>query len=107
MNIKNTKKLFEEHDVVALKADKDKNPGVDDLLRKLGNSATAIPYYAIYSPGWDKPVHFGGTVLTGGRVKEIIDEAIKAAEQKAAAELEAAEQQAAEQQASTNSKTRG
>ncbi len=106
MNIKNTKKLFEEHGVVALKADKDKNPGVDDLLRKLGNSATAIPYYAIYSPGWDKPVHFGGTVLTGGRVKEIIDEAIKAAEQQAA-EQQAAEQQAAEQQASTNPKTRG
>jgi hypothetical protein len=64
---------------VALKADKDKMPGVNDLLKKLGNTATAIPYYAIYSPGWDQPRHFGGNVLTPGKVKTIIEEALEAA----------------------------
>jgi len=79
LNIRSTKNLFEEHGVVALKADKDKMPGVNDLLKELGNTATAIPYYAIYSPGWDKPKHFGGTVLTRGTVKTIIEEALEAA----------------------------
>lgn len=79
MNVRSTKNLFEEHGVVALKADKDKMPGVNELLKKLGNTATAIPYYAIYSPGWDEPRHFGGTALTPGIVQEIIEEATEAA----------------------------
>ncbi len=80
LNIRSTKKLFDQHGVVALKADKDKMPGVNDLLKQLGNTATAIPYYAIYSPGWDQPRHFGGNVLTPGKVKTIIEEALQAAD---------------------------
>ena len=79
LNIRKTKQLFEEHGVVALKADKDKMPGVNELLKQLGNTATAIPYYAIYSPGWDKPKHFGGNLLTHGQVKQIIEDAREAA----------------------------
>jgi thiol:disulfide interchange protein len=79
LNIRSTKKLFEENGVVALKADKDKMPGVNELLKELGNTATAIPYYAIYSPGWEEPVHFGGNVLTAGKVRTIVEEALQAA----------------------------
>lgn len=79
LNIRSTKTFFEENGVVALKADKDKNPGVNDLLKRLGNTATAIPYYAIYSPGWSQPQHFGGNVLTAGGVREVVEEALEAA----------------------------
>jgi hypothetical protein len=77
LNVRRTKRLFEEHDVIALKADKDdKAQGVDELLRELGNTSTAIPYYAIFSPNLDKPIHFGGELLTTGRVREVIEEAL-------------------------------
>ena len=79
MNIKSTSQLFRENGIVSLKADKDKMPGVNELLVEYGNTAKAIPYYAIYSPGWDEPKHFGGTVLTPGSVKELIEEALSAA----------------------------
>lgn len=79
LNIRSTKTFFDKNGVVALKADKDKNPGVNELLKRLGNTATAIPYYAIYSPGWSEPQHFGGSVLTASGVKEVVQEALDAA----------------------------
>ncbi len=79
MNIPRTKRFFEQNNVVALKADKDKMPGVNDLLKELGNTATAIPYYAIFSPGMNRPIHFGGTVLTAGRVEQEVQKALDAA----------------------------
>ena len=49
-----------------LKADKSQpNPDVDALLEELGNSATAIPYYALFRPN-QQPVHFNGVFLTPG-----------------------------------------
>jgi len=82
LNIRKTKQFFEENGVVSLKADKDKMPGVNELLKELGNTATAIPYYAIFSPGWEKPKHFGGTVLTHTTVKDVVEEALEAAKAK-------------------------
>ena len=82
MNIRKTKKLFEENGVVALKADLDKMPVAKELLKEMGNTLTAIPYYAVYSPGWEEPVHWGGDFLTAAKVKRIIDEALAAAEKK-------------------------
>lgn len=80
MNIRRTKKFFEENNVVALKADKDKSPEVNELLKELGNTATAIPYYAIFSPGTNSPDHFGGDfVLTAGEVEERVQKALDAA----------------------------
>ena len=79
MNIRSTKRFFEENNVVAVKADKDKMPGVNDLLKELGNTSTAIPYYAIFSPGLDEPIHFGGNVLTAGQVEDVVQEALDAA----------------------------
>lgn len=63
LNIKETKKYFENHKVIAFKADRDKNPETDELLIALGNSARGIPYYAIYQPGKDEPSHFGPDFL--------------------------------------------
>ena len=49
-----------------LKADKSQpNQDVDALLEELGNSAKAIPYYALFRPN-QKPVHFNGVFLTPG-----------------------------------------
>ncbi len=80
MNIRGTKQFFDEHGVVALKADKDTMAGVDDLLRELGNTATAIPYYAVFSPGLEEPIHFGGNFLTATKVRQVVQEALDAAE---------------------------
>lgn len=79
LNVRSTKMFFEKNNVVAMKADKDKMPGVNELLKELGNSATAIPYYAIFSPGWSEPLHFGGNVLTINEVREKVQEALDAA----------------------------
>ena len=78
MNVRSTKAFFEEHGVVAVKADKDKMPGVTELLVELGNTPGALPYYAIFAPGLNEPIHFGGNVLTAGQVKEMVQEALDA-----------------------------
>jgi len=80
LNIRSTKKFFEENNVVALKADKNVSPEVNELLKELGNSSTAIPYYAIYSPGMKEPIHFGGNFLTGGTVRDVLQQALDANE---------------------------
>jgi hypothetical protein len=79
LNVRSTKKFFEENGVVALLADKDTMPEVNPLLKDLGNSLAAIPYYAIYAPGLDQPIHFGGNVLTPGKVREEVQKALDAA----------------------------
>lgn len=44
-------RVLRDHHVVVLRADKtEPNPAADELLRKLGNSATSIPYYAVFHP---------------------------------------------------------
>ena len=43
--------VLKNHGIVALRADKTHpNPDADRLLRRLGNSAASIPYYAVFSP---------------------------------------------------------
>ncbi len=79
MNIRSTKRFFEENGVIAMHADKDTMPEVNPLLRSLGNSLAAIPYYAVYARGLDEPIHFGGNVLTPGRVREEVQKALDAA----------------------------
>ncbi|MGI9519169.1 MAG: hypothetical protein ACR2NP_19110 [Pirellulaceae bacterium] len=79
MNIRSTKRFFEENGVVAVKADKDKMPGVSELLTELGNTPGALPYYAVFAPGLDTPIHFGGNVITAGQVQDQVQEALDAA----------------------------
>lgn len=65
LNSKLMKAYFEERGVVTLKADFTENlPEGDELLKALGNEATAIPYYAYYPQGEKSPVHFNGLFLT-------------------------------------------
>ena len=65
MNIKQTKKFFEKHKIVALKANKAESDEVVQQLVELGNSQEAIPFYAIYAPGMDQPITTGGPILPG------------------------------------------
>ena len=44
------------------------------LLEDLGNKAKTIPYYAIYIPGREEPIHFGDQVITSSTVIEKIIE---------------------------------
>jgi len=83
LNIRSTKRFFEENNIVALKADKNVSPEVNELLKELGNSSTAIPYYAVYSPGLKEPIHFGGNFLTGGAVQEVLQKALGETEETA------------------------
>lgn len=65
LNSKLMKSYFEERGVVTLKADFTESlPEGDELLKSLGNEATAIPYYAYYPQGAKSPVHFNGLFLT-------------------------------------------
>lgn len=63
LNVAETKSLFEEHKIVAMKADKTlPNAEIDQLLLELGNNAKAIPCYAVYVPGREEPVFFEGLI---------------------------------------------
>lgn len=63
LNIAETKALFAEHKIVAMKADKTvKSPEIDRILEELGNTGKAIPFYAVFVPGSDKPVVFDGLI---------------------------------------------
>ncbi|MCH2182679.1 MAG: hypothetical protein MK108_11800 [Mariniblastus sp.] len=37
----------------------------------LGNSQKAIPFYAIYAPGLDKPITFSGLITSSGVIREL------------------------------------
>jgi hypothetical protein len=79
LNIRSTRTFFAKNNVVALKADKDKMPEVDPLLRRLGNKAQAIPFYAVYGPGLEEPIAFGGNLLTASQVRTVVQQAQDAA----------------------------
>ena len=58
------KKAVEAQGIVVMKADKTgTSPDIDQLLVEFGNTATAIPYYAVYRPG-KETVHFQGNFLS-------------------------------------------
>ena len=71
--MKKTKKYFEENGIIALKADRDKNPEVDRLLSELGNMSHGLPYYAIFSGSTNQSVHFGGNYITSQSVLNTIE----------------------------------
>ena len=53
-------------------------PGAEQILIEMGNSGTAIPYYAIFTPGLDEPDHFGGNIMVSpqsviDRINSVID----------------------------------
>ena len=65
LNSRLMKTYFEEKGVVTLKADfTDYSPEISEILKQLGNEATAIPYYAYFRQGEKAPVHFNGLFLT-------------------------------------------
>ena len=65
LNSKLIKSYFEERGVITLKADFTESlPEGDELLKSLGNEATAIPYYTFFPNGAKSPVHFNGLFLT-------------------------------------------
>ena len=66
MNTKSSKQLFDENEVVALKADKGLIPeAVEEILKELGNPSQAIPFYAIYGPALADPVTLAGPITPG------------------------------------------
>ncbi|MFM7117146.1 MAG: thioredoxin family protein [Planctomycetota bacterium] len=65
LNSRLMKTYFEEKGVITLKADfTDYSPEISEILKQLGNEATAIPYYAYFRQGEKAPVHFNGLFLT-------------------------------------------
>lgn len=70
-----TKRLIEKHQVVVLKADKTHEaPEVDELLEELGNSATSIPFYAVYPADGAEPIVFSGPI-TQSYVLDVLQQA--------------------------------
>lgn len=63
LNTKTNKELFDDNNIVALKADKGKIPqAVEQIMVELGNPSQAIPYYAVYGPGINEPITFAGPI---------------------------------------------
>lgn len=75
MNIRKTKQFFEEHGIVAVRADKSKSPEVEEQLVELGNTEKGIPYYAVYGPGINEPITAEG-IITPGWVIESVTKAM-------------------------------
>jgi hypothetical protein len=73
-----TKQFFEEHNIVALKAMRDKNPEVDPFLEEIGNRSKGIPYYAVFRPGTEEPLQFDGIFLTSQQMIDKIQPAVEA-----------------------------
>lgn len=66
LNTKSTKKFFEEHGIIAMKADKTQpNPAIDKILLELGNNSKGIPYYAIFPGDGSDPVAWDGLLNEG------------------------------------------
>lgn len=77
MNVQQTKEFFEENNIVAVQADKGNENQIDEieqLLVELGNTEAAIPFYAIYGPGIEKPIT-ADAVITRGWVYESLEKA--------------------------------
>ncbi|GAA5481021.1 protein-disulfide reductase DsbD family protein [Haloferula sargassicola] len=65
-------RYFEDHGIVALKADKTTTrPDIDEEIRRLGMSA--IPVNVFYAPGSDTP-HVTQTVLTASYLRAFLDQ---------------------------------
>ena len=66
LNTKLTKEVVEQQNIVVLKADMtDDAPDIEAKLIEFGNTAKAIPYYAVFRPG-EEPHHFDGNFVTVG-----------------------------------------
>lgn len=78
LNTRLTKKFFEDNQIVALKAMRDRNPEVDPFLEEIGNSGKGIPYYAVFRPGTDEPWQFDGIFFSSGQMIEKIQPALAA-----------------------------
>lgn len=76
--MKNTKEIFESNGIVTLKADKTDEYSAEPVDRKLvelGNTAKAIPYYAVYVPGKEEPIHFAppnGTFISSASLLDYL-----------------------------------
>lgn len=74
LNTKYNKQLFENNEVIALKADKGIIPdAVEEILKELGNPSQAIPYYAIYGPALPEPITLEGPITFGQVEKAIVN----------------------------------
>jgi thiol:disulfide interchange protein DsbD len=70
-------RLIRENGVVALRADKTKPaPEVDEALRRLGNKAASIPFYAIFpSNSSVKPILLDGLLTSPGPIVQAVRQA--------------------------------
>lgn len=87
MNVKETKEFFKDHNVVALKADKGNKDRVDEMLKfmkQLGNPEGAIPFYAVFGPGLDKPIT-ADALITKSWIYESLEKAKGSSDSSAAA----------------------
>ena len=85
MNVKETNVFFKEHNIVALKADKGNKNQLNEMLplmKELGNSKGAIPFYAIYGPGLDQPIT-ADALITRDWVYESLEKAKSDSEESA------------------------
>lgn len=75
MNTKSTKEIVEQHNVVAMRADKaEMGEEFQQVLAALGNPKSAIPFYAVYGPGVTAPITFDGPISH----KQVADAIIRA-----------------------------
>ena len=70
-------RLIRENGVVALRADKTKPaPEVDETLRRLGNKAASIPFYAIFpSNSSSKPILLDGLLTSPAPIVQAVRQA--------------------------------
>lgn len=74
LNTKLTSSTLKDQNVIVLKADMtEDNIDIENKLVEFGNTAKAIPYYAVYRPG-EAPHHFDGNFVTVG-AKGFLDRA--------------------------------
>ena len=67
MNTSKTKRLVDQNQVVALKADMTGDaPEAEKLLVELGNSARTIPYLAIFPGNGGEPIVMDGPITQSG-----------------------------------------
>ncbi len=78
-NRKKTFDFFNQHQIVALKADNTvESAEINEFLDQFGNTAHGLPYYAIYHPDRAEPLHFGSQTFLGPedflkRICEVFD----------------------------------
>ncbi len=69
--------MVDENGIATLKADlTTSNPDAEQLLRKLGNSALSIPFYAIFPAGRpNEPIRLSGMYLGPNKILKALREA--------------------------------